>query len=167
MSIDTYAELARSLSDELDYNPATGDFTWRKSGRGQAKRAGAVAGSSRPNGYTSIKVCGRQWLAHRLAWVVSYAEEPPAVIDHINRDKSDNSLVNLRNGGNGVNELNSKAPKHSPFGIRGVRSASKAGHYQAYVNRRGRFQQLYHGPDFFEACCARKAWEAKFWEGAR
>ena len=166
MSIATYAELKTAIADQLDYDSATGVFTWKINGRGKFKRAGAVAGSKRPDGYLSLCVNGKQWLAHRLAWVICYGEEPPSILDHIDRDKSNNSISNLRDGTGGKNELNMKAHRDGKLGICGVRHASKDGHYQAYVNRRSGFISLYHGPDFFEACCARKLWDANFWEAA-
>lgn len=166
MSKGLYAELQTKFWEELDYDPKTGRMAWKKSGRGRFKRAGALAGGMRPDGYLSICVDGEQWLLHRVAWVMSYGSEPPAVIDHINRNKGDNRIENLRDGTNGVNGINAKAHKDSPFGIAGVRPASKAGNFQAYVATRGGFKSFYHGPDFFEACCARKSWEAKFFRGA-
>jgi hypothetical protein len=167
MSITTYSELKAAIANHVVYDAIDGSFIWKKSGAGRFKRAGSPAGSLRPDGYVSLCVEGKQWLAHRLAWVLHYGEDPPKIIDHINKNKSDNSIANLRNGGAGVNELNAKVHKRSPFSISGVRKASKLGHYQAYVARRGKFQSLYHGPDFFEACCARKSWDARFWESVK
>lgn len=165
MTIATYAELQRRFHEVVKYDPETGQLTWVRSGRGRFKRAGAPAGGARPDGYKSVCIDDTQWLVHRVAWVLAYGEEPPRIIDHINRDRSDNRISNLRDGSNGVNEINAKAPKDSPFGISGVRRASKSGHFQAYTHSGG-FKSFYHGPDFFEACCARKSWEAKFWGAA-
>jgi hypothetical protein len=162
--IADYDELKAAIADEIDYDPVTGVFRWKRDGRGCFKRAGAEAGWFRPDGYKGVGVLGRQWLCHRLAWVMVYGEEPPKIIDHIDRNKANNAISNLRDGTDGVNEINMKAHKDSRLGICGVRHASKAGHYQAYINRKSGFVSLYHGPDFFEACCARKTWEAKFWE---
>ena len=158
--IADYDELKAAIADEIDYDPVTGVFTWLKPKHGRRKRAGA----RRSDGYMVICVNYTQWLAHRLAWVMTYGEEPPKIIDHIDRNKANNAISNLRDGTDGVNEINMKAHKDSRLGICGVRHASKAGHYQAYINRKSGFVSLYHGPDFFEACCARKTWEAKFWE---
>jgi hypothetical protein len=168
MAINTFATLKTAVADEIDYNPNTGSMVWKKSGRGRFKREGESC-SNIPvdNGYIHICVNMTQYLAHRIAWFLHYNEEPPRVIDHINQDKTDNRIANLRDGTNGVNEMNSKTPSNSPFRIKGVRRASKKGNFQAYVAKRGSFKSFYHGNDFFEACCARLSWEAKYWEGVR
>src|SRR6056297_3111455 len=112
MSISTYAELKAAVLEELDYNSETGVFAWKRNGRGRFKRAGFEAGAMRPDGYRSICVHGKQWLCHRLAWTMHYGSEPPRIIDHIDRNKENNAINNLRDGTGGVNELNAKAPKN-------------------------------------------------------
>jgi HNH endonuclease len=87
---DLTAELAREL---LDYDHETGVFRWRVSG--SRTRVGAVAGGRHTEGYWTIGVRNRQYFAHRLAWLVTYGRWPSEV-DHINRDRLDNRIVNLR-----------------------------------------------------------------------
>ena len=165
MSITTYSELKTAIANELSYNSKTGEFVWLKSGAGRSKREGQKAGAKRPDGYLTIKVNQKQWLAHRLAWFLHYDEKPPRIIDHIDGNKANNAVENLRDGTDGINEINCKPRKKSPFGINGVRLSSNKKNYQAYVARRKGFKTLYHGDDFFEACCARKSWDAKFLGG--
>ena len=165
MALTTYDELKASIAEEVEYNPETGEFVWLKSGRGRFKRKGEKAGSYRPDGYLSICVNKQQWLSHRLAWLIYYNDEPPKIIDHIDGNKSNNAITNLRVGTDGVNEINSKPSARSPFNIKGIRLSSDKRKYQAYVARRKGFITLYHGDDFFEACCARKSWDAKFLGG--
>jgi len=167
MAITTYSELQASVAQEISYDCHTGAFTWLKSGRGQTKRAGSKAGCIRDDGYTLIKVNGKSWLAHRLAWVLHYGEKPPRVIDHKNMNKSDNSISNLRDGTGGVNERNVTARNKTPFGILGVRKGCAKGSFQAYTTMNKKFVQLYNGYDFFEACCARKSSDAKFWSNVK
>ena len=85
---------ATELRGILGYDSHTGVFTWVK-GR-QGIRAGAVAGCLKKGGYLHIRVNGRVYLAHRLAWLYVNGAWPSGLIDHINRHKTDNRLFNLR-----------------------------------------------------------------------
>jgi len=83
--LDVVAAKAR-----LEYRPETGVFVWRD---GQA--AGCIAGTL-DSGYLKIRYLGRQYRAHRLAWLFTYGEWPRGDIDHINGVRSDNRIANLR-----------------------------------------------------------------------
>lgn len=85
-----------TLLDLLDYNKDTGLFTWKQH-RGRVTR-GSPAGSINDKGYLQIRVNGKIYLAHRLAWFYENMEllPPSKVIDHINRNPLDNRLTNLR-----------------------------------------------------------------------
>lgn len=158
MALQTYSELKKNIA----YNPDTGSMSWKQSKRGRRpNKVGAI----RPDGYVTVCVNGKQMLAHQIAWMLgNKTDAKPKVIDHINKDKLDNRLANLRDGTNGINEMNHNVHKNSPFGISGVRRSCKPNHYQAYISKRGNFKSFYHGNDFFEACCARKSAENKYWE---
>lgn len=82
------------LKELLHYDPHTGIFT-------SLVKCGRRPKGSRPEavqsaGYTQISIDGRRYLTHRLAWLYVYGQFPPEHIDHINLDKSDNRIVNLR-----------------------------------------------------------------------
>jgi len=90
-NLPTMAELSALLA----YNPDTGLLTWRVS-PGRRCRAGSRAGTPNGNGYIRVKVRGRKHLAHRLAWVLTYGQWPENEIDHIDRNRENNRLANLR-----------------------------------------------------------------------
>src|SRR3990167_3120706 len=90
------------LKELLSYNPNTGEFTRLvATGIHGCNKAGVVVGclSDHPTqGYILIRVNndGILYRAHRLAWLYVYGFWPPADIDHINGNRSDNRIVNLR-----------------------------------------------------------------------
>jgi HNH endonuclease len=84
---------AERLRELLDYSPGTGRFYWRVS-RGAAA-AGFEAGTYHCNGYRTITVDHRIFLAHRLAWLHVYGKHPCGHIDHLNNKRGDNRIENL------------------------------------------------------------------------
>ena len=83
------------LRDLLDYDPDTGVLTWTEA-RGP-QYAGRVAGYVEKRGWGVVKVEGRKVKAHRLCYALGTGTDPyPYQVDHINRDRGDNRLANLR-----------------------------------------------------------------------
>jgi hypothetical protein len=83
----------RELKRHLHYNPATGVFT-RRIALSYPSKVGEVAGTLLPIGYVSIRINGRRYYAHRLAWLYVYGEFPIEV-DHRNENRRDNRISNL------------------------------------------------------------------------
>jgi hypothetical protein len=106
------------LQELFYYDAATGVFTRRVS-RGTAKE-GAVAGSVHCTGYVYIRVDGVDYKAHRLAWVYHYGTQPADLLDHINRNKADNRIDNLREATHAQNQQNKKTYANNLSGIKGV-----------------------------------------------
>ena len=111
---------AQRLRELLDYDPLAGVFT-RKMRNANCVRVGQVAGYTRPNGYVCIRVDGKSYLAHRLAWMYSNGEWPAGVVDHIDGNTSNNRIANLRDVPHASNMQNQRAAQaHSISGILGV-----------------------------------------------
>jgi hypothetical protein len=106
------------LQTLLHYNPTTGMFR-RLSSRGNRK-AGCEAAISGKNYYRRIAVDGREYGAHRLAWLYVYGYMPDGQIDHINRDKQDNRIENLRIATPAQNLANSERRRSNSSGFKGV-----------------------------------------------
>lgn len=108
------------LREVLGYDPETGVFT-RRIARSWAARAGVVAGCVDGHGYTSIKIDGRIYGAHRLAWFWVHGVWPAKKIDHINGDRADNRICNLRDVPTSTNCQNQRrAQSHNKTGFLGV-----------------------------------------------
>lgn len=105
------------LQERFNYDPETGQLTWKKPPGFRAK-PGDPAGYLTTKGYLRVKLGESHYRVHRLIWKLSHGEDPPAGmdIDHINRDRTDNRLANLRLATRSDNVNNSfrvlfKAPK--------------------------------------------------------
>lgn len=123
------AERLRSL---LTYEPHTGLFRIACY-RGVRRRAGDVAGAPNSAGYICVKVDGRKYQAHRLAWLYVHGVWPMGVIDHINGMRTDNRIANLREATRQQNKHNSDVGANSKSGVRGVFWNAKRRKWQARV----------------------------------
>ena len=121
---------AARLRELLDYDPASGKLTRAAPAGGQ--KVGDEAGSVTRRGYRLVNIAGHRVMAHRLAWLHAYGEWPSDVIDHINGDKLDNRIANLRNVTQGVNLQNlRRARVDSQSGLLGVHFDKSRGKWSA------------------------------------
>lgn len=85
------------------------------------------------NGYLRSGVCGELIYNHRIAWAHYYREQPPEYIDHIDRDRSNNSIVNLRACTLSQNQQNRKVSSNNTSGYTGVSYMKSKGRYKATI----------------------------------
>ena len=109
------------LKEALNYEPSTGIFTWIKNN----KEAFGIC----PLGYKRLKLKGKTYKQHRLAWLYMEGYFPKEFIDHINGIKTDNRFCNLREATNTENQHNRIKPSsnssHNLIGITWNKEASK------------------------------------------
>lgn len=96
------ADQIRSL---LDFNVETGDLRWTAAAS-LGRLTGRLAGSVGNCGYRQIKVGGRMYLAHRLAWLIVNGNWPHGQIDHVDGNRLNNALINLRDVSSAQNKQN-------------------------------------------------------------
>ena len=127
----------------LSYDAMSGVFTWREN-RSNVK-AGAVAGCKNVHGYLVIRLFGKLRLAHRLAWLHHYGDEGmPALLDHINGDKADNRIANLRAATKVINGQNRRTAQtnNKSSGLLGVAWLERVQKFMAYIDVGGKRRYL-------------------------
>lgn len=144
------------LVDLLDYNKDTGIFTW-KVRLGPRALVGNVAGSvDKTTGYTNIRLGGKAYKAHRLAWLWCMQKWPDKMIDHINGIRDDNRLDNLREASSQENQQNRSKQVNNTSGFKGVSWNNSKNKYIAQITLDGKVTHLGY---FLTAEVASQAYE--------
>ncbi len=109
---------AKTLRNLLKYSPDTGLFTWLVSPT-NCVQVGDIAGCVH-HGYIEIKINGRVFHAHRLAFLYMEGRWPLKFMDHINMDRSDNRWCNLREATPAQNRANCYAFQNKAVPVKGI-----------------------------------------------
>ena len=122
------------VKELFDYDAETGNLVYRKTFKGRKYKNGTkVAGTIQPNGYRMVMIKRKRYYIHRLIWLWHHGTFP-RVTDHINQDKSDNRIENLRAVDYKQNRWNIEACKTtSVTGYKGVCYIKDRGKYLAYT----------------------------------
>lgn len=138
------------LRQILSYDPATGVLRWKKrtvdmfrDGKHTAEHICAAWNSrfsgeealstDTGDGYLRGPIFKRNYLSHRVAWAVFYGYWPHDQIDHINGDRSDNRIKNLRVASNMENGKNAKLRDDNSSGSVGVSWSKRAEKWRSYI----------------------------------
>jgi len=125
---------AQRLRELLHYDPETGAFRWFKP-RGKAAKT-PTAGSPDSGGYIKIGIAGRDYRAHRLAWLYVHGAWPCGQVDHMDGNPGNNAINNLRDVHQAINQQNQRsAHADSEHGLMGV-TKRKTG-WMARINIEG------------------------------
>jgi hypothetical protein len=127
------------LKSLLHYDPLTGEFT-RIARTSSRTKVGQRAGRPTSTGYWRISLDRVDYKAHRLAWFYVYGVWPSGHIDHINRDKRDNRISNLRDVTESENRQNVLLRADNKSGFKGVHFSSRRQRWVAQIShmRRGK-----------------------------
>jgi hypothetical protein len=153
---------AEKLRETLSYDHGTGIFTWKVRRSGVFRQhAGSRFVGLRGKVYHRITLGGRQYLAHRLAWLYVYGEFPELLIDHVNGDGTDNRIENLRLASPSQNRQNARINSNNKSGVKGVSFISACNLWQADISANGKAHRLGRFKTKEEAVRARKNAEAR------
>ncbi len=151
------------IKEILSFDANTGVFTW-KSPTNRRIRPGSVAGCVVKDGRVRIKLDGKMYLAHRLAWLYVYGEFPSIdlEIDHINGNPNDNRISNLRAVTHAENMHNLYRPMASnkTSGVLGVSYNGSKKYWVAQIRANGRTRVVGRFKSVSEASAAYKAAKA-------
>lgn len=123
------------LKERFSYNRDTG-VLYRKT-----RGASVVAGTLRTDSYRRVRIGAKAYFAHRLIWAIETGEWPET-IDHINGNKSDNRLSNLRPATNAENLRNRGKQANNTTGFKGVYFSKAAGRYVAQIKTNSKMKYL-------------------------
>ena len=119
------------LLSVFEYND--GSLYWKIHRGGKAKK-GTKAGNIDPvHGYVFIKYNERKYRAHRLIWKLLTGIEPTEV-DHINRNRADNRIENLRLVSRCENTYNTGLRVNNTSGVKGVSWHKPTQKWIVYLN---------------------------------
>ncbi len=140
----------QTLRELLTYNPETGELKWLPRGPEHSGRncgwksfnrrfAGKAAFTSiNRDGYHHGRIFDGTYQAHRVAWAIVHGSWPEHQIDHINGDRADNRLSNLRAVSGAENCRNIARPSNNSSGHIGVVWHKKQSKWQAQIGVNGK-----------------------------
>lgn len=134
----------------------------RKVGVSRNAKVGDVAGCYKPPGYLVVKIAQKSYYVHRLIWLYVYGQWPSKSIDHIDGDRSNNRVENLRDATAVENGRNQKINAKNQSGVTGVCWINRDSRWQANMRVKGKSINLGWFKNFNEAVKARKEAEKKY-----
>ena len=99
-------------------------------------KAGKRAHKVHSKGYVGFKVAGKTYGEHRLVWLYHFGYMPK-LVDHINGNRSDNRIENLREASPSENISNSKLASNNTSGAKGVIWAEDRKKWRARITSNG------------------------------
>lgn len=152
------------LKKKLKYYKRTGTFVWKSPIPSSGVKPGDIVGT-KLNGYLCVKLNGRKFYTHRLAFLYVTGKMPPKSkkVDHINGVKTDNRWKNLRLVSSLQNNRNRKEHRERITGVR----LTKWGTWEARLQHNKRTIHMGTFKTRQEAVAARRKGERMYWRKVR
>lgn len=159
------------LHECLSYCPETGVLTWKHRPREHftcarghqtflSKFSGKVAGADSLRGYLFVGITylstSKMYYAHRVAWALHYGQWPTCQIDHVNGQRDDNRIVNLRDVTCGANHRNKAKNQFNSSGHNGIAWDPRRCKWRARVMLNQRDIHLGYFDDIADAIASRE-----------
>lgn len=153
----------RDLARILEYwhiDANAGVVRWKKK-PSQSVKVGSVVGSVTTKGYMRGALANRRYYIHRVIFLFSTGEQPDE-IDHIDGDRLNNRISNLRYADHDINLKNKRNYKNNKSGVTGVNWYESRRKWRATITANGRTIHLGYFEKFEDAVAARRAAEKKY-----
>lgn len=155
MECEAELKMSRTISKDLpdqsvlleNFFYKDGSLFWKKNASTRRK-IGSKVGWVEKNGYLRCGIDGKMYRVHRLIYKMHYGH-CPEFLDHINGDRADNRLENLRPATNQQNSANKPQSKINKVGLKGV--CVERGKYKAAIKFNNRSMHLGYFDCPFEA----------------
>lgn len=141
---------------EIVYIRDAGNFVWLKPTSNRVKRGDIVGCKSKNSGYVVTMLNNKPYRLHRLVWLFIHGEEPSDDIDHINGNRSDNRIENLRCAGLTENNRNLSRSTRNKSGFIGVCFCKKRKLWRATIGVNSKSVHIGYFETLKDACYARK-----------
>jgi hypothetical protein len=140
---------AKEINEILEYRD--GKLYWKvgRNGRYPGKETGSLGSG----GYLQVRIKYKLYLVHRLVWIMHGKDFAP-IIDHINGDKLDNRIENLRTSSQSENSMNRRQRSDNTSGVKGVRKRKNRWYVTVGLNGKNHYGGCFKTKE--EACEAVK-----------
>lgn len=137
------------LKELFEYDEHTGNFT-RLISTSTKSKVGQIAGSNHIGGYIEIGIDNKSYMAHRLVWLYVHGHFPKRLIDHIDGNRKNNKLNNLREANHTQNMYNSKIRSDNNSGIKCVSWNAREGKWEVRIkiDNKLKYFGMYSDDDF-------------------
>ena len=132
----------------------------RKVADGRGLKAGTEAGTVAKSGYRQVKIDGKLYYTHRLMFFIHHGFMP-ITVDHIDGDRQNNKIENLRSASYRQNNCNINTRKNNTSGVKGVYWSETFNTWHVRVWRNGKSVVSRYFKSFEDAKECRKNEAAK------